>query len=242
MVKFLIKNILDIFSKSEGHSPLVKHNGTYLPEVNNWAISEFITKQLVPIIGNRPFPITEIHLLVAATCLYRPTHMFDWGTHIGKSARIFYETNKSFNLNAKIISIDLPDNIPHQEHPHDQRGILVKNFNDVELMLGDGLDTSFKYLSKLDKKLIRPQFFLDGDHSYDTVHREAFAIAKKYSKACIIIHDTFYQIPSSNYNVGPRKVVDELLKTYPTRYFQINSLLGLPGMTVLIPYTELIHK
>ena len=87
-------------------------------EVNNWELSSFILKKLVPVVGTHPFPLNELSLMSAAVAWTRPTHIFEWGTHIGKSARIFYETCKYIKITPEIHSIDLPDNIDHVEHPH----------------------------------------------------------------------------------------------------------------------------
>src|ERR1043166_6020595 len=37
-------------------------------EVNNWLVSEFVLKTLVPIVGTHPFPLNELVLMVAAVC------------------------------------------------------------------------------------------------------------------------------------------------------------------------------
>jgi predicted O-methyltransferase YrrM len=86
-------------------------------EVNNWIISDFVVSELTPIVGFHPFPLSELMLMTAATTKFKPTHIFEWGTHIGKSARVFYEISDKFKLKSKIYSIDLPDEKEHNEHP-----------------------------------------------------------------------------------------------------------------------------
>jgi cephalosporin hydroxylase len=235
MVKFLIDKLIADIRRKKYPNPTVKHSCKSYPEVNNWIISEFVTKQVIPLIKYTPYPIAEINLMVASICQYKPTHILEWGTNVGKSARIFYETVKAFSISSNIISIDLPDDINHSEHPHNQRGLFVKNLPEVTLLTGDGLDTAIEYLDRVKSKNLRPLFFLDGDHAYSSVLREISAIARLYPTAAIMIHDTFYQEPGCKYNVGPHIAVDEIIQKYPKRYYRIETTLGLPGMTVLLP-------
>ena len=111
-------------------------------EVNKWALSEFIVRRLLPVVGIHPFPLDELLLMSAAVCRMRPRHIFEWGTHVGKSARIFYETSRWLGLDTTIHSIDLPDHVPHAEHPGVQRGMMVRGLASVRLYQGDGLETA----------------------------------------------------------------------------------------------------
>ena len=170
-------------------------------EVNNWLISKFILNKIIPIIGIKPYPINELLLMVATVCRLKPSYIFEWGTHIGKSVRIFYETTKYFKITSKIHSIDLPDKVLHTEHPGINRGKLVKNIKRVNLYQGDGLAVVSKLCRQL--KPSRSLFFLDGDHQYRSVKREIAGITKNIPKAHILIHDTFNQSKRSGYNTGP---------------------------------------
>lgn len=203
-------------------------------EVNNWSTSRFVLKKIIPVTGYHPFPINELMLLVSAVVRLKPTHIFEWGTNIGKSARIFYETAKYYNINAEIHSIDLPDDIEHQEHPHQDRGKLVRNIKQVNLHLGDGLDKSFEIYNNLSgKKNVKPLFFLDGDHSYNSVSRELTAIVENVENPIILVHDTFYQDEKSGYNIGPYLAVKELLEKSQSSFKVIRQDIGLPGLTLL---------
>src|SRR4051812_22860104 len=71
-------------------------------EVNNWRISEFVVEKLVPVVGMHPFPLDELMLMTATVCRFKPELIFEWGTNIGKSARIFYEITKSFDIRSEI--------------------------------------------------------------------------------------------------------------------------------------------
>ncbi|KKQ33961.1 MAG: hypothetical protein US50_C0067G0009, partial [Candidatus Nomurabacteria bacterium GW2011_GWB1_37_5] len=170
-------------------------------EVDNWIISSFVIKKLIPSVGIKPFPLSELCLLSSAVCYFRPTHIFEWGTHIGKSARVFYETAKYFNIPIEIHSIDLPDNISHIEHPGYKRGRLVRGLRNVTLHQGDGLDKSLEIIKGITNDF-KPLFYVDGDHSYESVKRELSGIIESVPNAVILLHDTFYQSSQSNYNIG----------------------------------------
>jgi hypothetical protein len=104
------------------------YNGKFVGmefQVNNWDLSSFILRKIIPTVGLHPFPLNELSLITASVAWVNPTHIFEWGTHIGKSARIFYETCKFIGIKAEIHSIDLPDDIDHVEHPHNKRGKFV---------------------------------------------------------------------------------------------------------------------
>ncbi len=203
-------------------------------EINNWLLSGFVVYDLVPVVGIHPYPVNELCLMAAAVCSMQPTHIFEWGTNIGKSARIFYETARQFGIKTEIYSIDLPDDVDHAEHPGKKRGMLVKNLPGITLLLGDGLDTALGIYAELKHHGgVRPLFFIDGDHSYDSVVRELQGIITAVPDASILIHDTFYQSSESGYNIGPFKAVKDVLGKSSAEYKVLSENLGLPGMTFL---------
>jgi len=201
-------------------------------EVNCWKISYFILKKLIPIVGIEPYPLNELSIMVSAVCYLLPSHIFEWGTHVGKSARIFYETARYFNIDTEIHSIDLPDNVNHDEHPHKRRGHYVKQIKEVKLYQGDGISTALEICSKI-KQEMTPFFYVDGDHEYESVLRELRLIDENIENANILLHDTFYQSPESGYNIGPFLAVREFLNSVPNKYRRMDAKLGLPGMTLL---------
>lgn len=205
-------------------------------EVNKWVLSEFILRVLVPVVGIHPFPLDELLLMTGAVCRCCPRNIFEWGTNIGTSARIFYETARHFRLETEIHSIDLPDDADHVEHPRKRRGIMVRGRKNVHLYQGDGLEVSFRLSRDLppDTPLL---FFLDGDHAYESVSRELNEIMEKRPGASILIHDTFNQSSDSGYNTGPWRAVEDSLRVFPRRYAHLSTQTGLPGMTLLIPDT-----
>lgn len=202
-------------------------------EINKWETSEFIIDKILPITGFSPYPLDELMLMVGSLCRFKPTHIFEWGTHIGKSARIFYETINYFDIESTIHSFDLPDEIDHVEHPHEQRGKLVKGLNKVHLYQEDGLIKSFDIFRESSVANKRAFFYLDGDHSYETVHHELTTILSKMPDAIVLLHDTFYQSEDSQYNIGPFKAIDVVLAGSTILYKRVETKMGLPGMTLI---------
>ncbi len=201
-------------------------------ELNNWVISEFITKEIIPVVDTHPFPIPEIYIMVGAVTYFNPDVVFEWGTNVGKSARIFYEIKEKFGQPFDLYTIDLPDSESHEELPHnDQFAHFIKNLP-VTSLRGDGLETSLNiYKEKYSKS--KALFFLDGDHAEDSVTRELSGIFESCSNPCVIIHDTFFQT-NPNYNIGPHKAIQSFLKSDKKRKILLETNYGLPGMTVLI--------
>lgn len=140
-------------------------------EINNWALSDVILKKLVHVVGVHPYPLNELMLMAKSVCRFRPTHVFEWGTNVGPSARVFYETARYFKMPLEIHSIVLPGEAGHVEHPGNRRGKLMRGKPSVSLHLGDGIETSLVIYRTLpaDSCVL---FFFDGDHSYVSVKRE----------------------------------------------------------------------
>ena len=101
---------MGIFKKSSFRNPALNEKSSEF-EVNNWIVSEFVVDKLIPVVGMHPFPLNELMLMSSAVCRFKPELIFEWGTNIGKSARIFYETIKAFDVASQIHSIDLPDDV-----------------------------------------------------------------------------------------------------------------------------------
>jgi len=204
-------------------------------EIDKWVISDFIIRKLVPIVGVHPFPLDELLLLTAAVTMIQPTHIFEWGTNVGKSARIFFEAMTFFNIGSEIHSIDLPDDVSHVEHPGTQRGVLVRGLKEVTLHTGDGLDTSLGLCKMVNETGFTPLFFVDGDHSYESVKRELHGIITHVPNAHILVHDTFNQSEKSGYNTGPYRAVQDTVSSMSGKYQLIAQEMGLPGLTLIRP-------
>ena len=203
-------------------------------EIDTWAVSQFVLQRLVPIVGIHPFPLHEMMLMVAAVCRTRPPQIFEWGTHIGKSARIFYECAVHYHIESTIHSTDLPGEIDHVEHPHGERGKLVRGLSHVNLHQGDGVDTSLE-IWRSEGRRPRPLFFVDGDHQHASVLRELTVIAQEVPDASVLLHDSFYQSAASDYNIGPYRAIEDVLAMDSGRFRKVESGFGLPGMTLLYP-------
>ncbi len=202
--------------------------------MDNWAISEFVRQKLVPLVGTHPYPLNELMLLTAAVCRFEPSQVFDWGTHIGKSARIFYECAAHYRINIEIHSTDLPDSADHREHPRTQRGVMVQGLPGVSLHQGDGVTVSLD-IWRSGGRRPRPLFLLDGDHAYETVSRELESIMSEIPDAIILVHDSFYQSSDAGYNLGPHEAIQSAVERRAGRYRIQESGLGLPGLSLLYP-------
>lgn len=227
---------LNIFKRSKYPNP--NPNSSEF-EIDNWYLSQLIVEKIVPAVGWHPFPLNELLLMAGAVARFEPKLIFEWGTHIGKSARVFYEVSENLRLKPTIHSIDLPIDAEHIEHPRELRGMLVKGLKRVKLHEGDGIETALALYKNWDKgkhKSNRVLFFIDGDHSYKSVKRELESITKDAPKAAILLHDSFYQSANSKYNVGVNRAIENCLKLEPHKYKRVDTKTGLPGMTLL--YTE----
>ena len=88
---------MNLFKRRSKYSDTtIRHKGGTM-EVNKWVISKFVIDKLVPIVSVHPFPLDELMFLTSSVCWIKPDYVFEWGTHVGKSARIFYEVKKTFN-------------------------------------------------------------------------------------------------------------------------------------------------
>lgn len=201
-------------------------------EVDLWTLSRFVLERIVPVVGAHPYPLNELLLMTAAACRLKPSVVFDWGTHIGASARIFFECDQAFKLGYEIHSIDLPPNAIHVEHPGQEHGRLVRGLPKVHLHRGNGVKVALSQWQTLGRPR-RPLFFVDGDHAYESVYGELNEIFSTIPDASALAHDTFFQSGESNYNVGPARAIEEIVAKFPTRFRVVNSGLGLPGMTLL---------
>jgi predicted O-methyltransferase YrrM len=200
-----------------------------LPEADKWILSEFILEKLVPVVGVHPYPLDELLLMCSTVAYFKPGIIIEWGTHLGISARIFYEISRQLSLSVPIHSIDLPPDVAHVENIRDlaQRGRYVRNTT-VQLHQGDGLSVARGLLAET--KGVLPLIFLDGDHHYETVSRELNGLRTAAPQAVVLVHDTFFQGPEANYNCGPYEALLEFSKTDDIPV--CSTALGLPGMTL----------
>lgn len=194
-------------------------------EVDKNLISKFVIENLIPL--KTPYPLDELMLMTAAVCRFTPKKIIEWGTSTGYSARIFYETIKGFGLDCEIHSIDLPDDVIHPEHDPKTVGLAIKGVEYIRLHKGDCIDVASNILSPKDDVL----FFVDGDHSYESVKKELDWITKCFPGSAILAHDTFFQSGESGYNIGPIRAVLQVATTQ--NYRVINMDVGAPGMVLM---------
>lgn len=184
----------------------------------------------MPVVGVHPYPLDELLLMCATVAYFKPQIIIEWGTHFGVSARVFYEMTRYLGLRIEIHSVDLPPTAQHVENLDDpnRRGRLVKGL-DVQLHLGDGLDVAQSIMSAHHNTM--PLFFLDGDHAYQSVWRELNGVKSITNRGVVLVHDSFYQGPESNYNRGPSEAVTQFAQANRLRVY--STLLGLPGMSLV---------
>jgi len=231
-MKNYIKNVFKFKNQISSNIEISKNVNSSELEIDKWKLSEFVSSKILPVVGYEPYPLDEIFLMCSAVLTLKPTHIFEWGTHLGRSARIFQETILHFNIPSEVHSFDLPDDISHVEHPGNKRAIFIKNMDSVSLYQEDGLVKSFEIFnsSTLIKK--RAMFYLDGDHSFATVENELNTIMKNCEDPIFLLHDTFFQSSESNYNIGPYEALKAFILNNPS-YTLINTNFGLPGMSLV---------
>ena len=152
--------------------------------------------------------------------------VIDIGTHIGKSARIWFELSKHFQTQTAIHTVDICDP-SHPEYPGDRLGEFIRS-TPVRQHVGDGYTCACALIGE--NPTASFLVFLDSDHSYENVRRE-LELVKIIKKGCLLVHDTFYQ-PDSHYNHGPYFAILDLLRDCPVKQV-IHLQTGLPGMSYL---------
>jgi predicted O-methyltransferase YrrM len=194
-------------------------------EVDKWATSEVVLK-LARVVGSHPFPLDELMLMAAAFEYHRPEMVIDIGTHIGKSARIWYELARHHRSNTTIHTIDLYD-AAHPEYPSSRLGRYIRGLPVIQ-----HIDDGCRGASALIRRApdARYLIFCDGDHRYESVKRE-LELATMIRRGCLLVHDTFYQ-PGSGYNHGPYEAVQEFVGRVPVRQV-VHLQTGLPGLSYI---------
>lgn len=157
----------------------------------------------------------------------RPTHVFEWGTNVGASARLFYETAQDLGFHCEVHTVELPIELAYldRDHPGENRyGLWIQGLP-IHGHLGDGLIESLRLYKET--KPERALFFVDGCHEYKHVLNEFRSIAKAAPSAVILAHDT-------RHLAGPAKAVKTFLKDAPRRYLR-EVCKSDAGMTALWP-------
>lgn len=193
-------------------------------------LGRFVWHRLLPVVDASPYPPHELMLMCAAVVHLRPDVIVEWGTHIGVSARVFFEVAQAYGVATQVHSIDLPPDVEHGEHPGASRGRLVRHLP-VTLHEGDGPVVAQALL----RTARNPLVFIDGDHRYESVLRDGRLVLQAAPNAALLFHDTFFQ-PGSGYNHGPYEASRALVREFGREDCQIiETHLGPPGLTLVLP-------
>lgn len=166
-------------------------------------------------------------LFMADTALkLTPDDVFDWGTNVGASARIFWEITQMVGF-GRVHSVDLPADVEHIEHPGHRYAQLLDGC-DVDLHRGDGATISAELVRRL--RPYRPLFFVDGDHQADNVKRELETIYAAAPLAVCLIHDT-----RAHAGEGVNAFLADRAQSPHGYRFDVDSLFSQTGMTRLWP-------
>lgn len=119
----------------------------------------------------------------------RPTHVFEWGTNVGASARLFYEASLELGYECEVHTTEIPDELSvlDRDHPGHRYAMWIKDLP-VHTHRGYGLIASIALHENL--KPEQALFFLDGNHSYGVVRAELEGVSDLDSDAVIVVHDT----------------------------------------------------
>lgn len=173
-----------------------------------------------------PYCRAEVAFMVGAVDYFRPRVIFDWGTNIGSSARIFYEATKGVVAGIHTIEVTDPSTLEHAG-PNTGRhiaGLPVKQH------FGDGATTATRLYWELRdrRRPSRPMFYLDGDHRAETVARELTTIDTAIEEdAVILIHDTLSEAS------GPHRAVKQFLNAPRFHKYGVEWLWEGQGMVLL---------
>lgn len=148
------------------------------------SISERIVSLGIPGYGH-----TEVDFIHQAVGHWRPDIIFDWGTNKGSSARILFESARTWGFETVVHTIDLPLELSpaDRDHAGAESGIYIRSVPVVG-HVGDGVTVAL--LTYVRSRRHRPLFFIDGDHSYENVVRELRYIKRVAPSGAMILHDT----------------------------------------------------
>lgn len=168
----------------------------------------------------------EVTFLANVLARHRPQVVFDWGTNVGASARIFYEAAQILGYPCVVHTIELPDSEAHldRDHPGERYGQWLVDIP-VCCWRGDALEVALKLLWYVDESLTKMLFFLDGAHDHDSVMRELRVIAAYEPEAVMVVHDT---------ETLTGATVREFANQHPI--YRVETLRSHAGMMALWPF------
>lgn len=148
----------------------------------------------------------EIKFMGQAVLRVRPQIVYEWGTNLGCSARVFHEASIAFDIPLTVHTTELPltEAWRDRDHPGERVAQWIGDLP-IERHEGDGLITSLRLYHE--ERPERCLFYLDGDHSLEAVTRELLAIAVAAPSAVMLVHDVLH-LPDVNcalreFLVGP---------------------------------------
>lgn len=175
-----------------------KNSHLWCCEADVGQLDGFVLEKILPKTGLL-YPFAEMALMALVVDRVQPTHIFEWGTNIGGSAKVFYHITESLGLDIPIHTWDLPEDVSHGQHPGENHAKLAKGLSRVHLHRDDGLKGALAQyqIEKKKNQKIRPLFFVDGDHSYKSVIREITGLIAVQDEFHLLAHDTFPQKPDA---------------------------------------------
>ena len=115
-----------------------KNSHLWCCEADVVQLDGFVLEKILPKTGLL-YPLAEISLMALVVDRVRPTHIFEWGTNIGSSAKIFHHITESLGMDIPIHTWDLPEDVPHGQHPGENHAKLAKGLARVHFHRDDGL-------------------------------------------------------------------------------------------------------
>jgi hypothetical protein len=212
-----------------------KNSHLWCCESDPGQLDNFVLEKILPKTGLL-YPLAEISLMALVVDRVKPTHIFEWGTNIGCSAKIFHHITESLGMDIPIHTWDLPEDVPNGQHPRENHARLAKGLARVHFHRDDGLRGALaKYqIEKTRDPKTRPLFFADGDHSYESVIREITGIVSAQEEFHLLAHDTFAQKPDVKGQSRESWVgCPTALELAAQDYRWLNVGFGNPGMAYL---------
>lgn len=171
----------------------------------------------------------EVSFLAETVFALEPDFICEWGTNRGSSARIFYESCQLLRVTPWIYTVELPNKLAPvtADHPGIQTGMFIRKLQGITAYRGDGITTAMKLYRRASPS--RPLFFVDGDHSFQTVYKELRTLLSEAKNAVVVVHDTNH--PEGRGPTGPAEAINALVWD---RYRK-TELLSQAGMVRLWP-------
>lgn len=131
----------------------------------------------------------EVEFFESVLGRHRPTHVFEWGTNVGASARLFHEASLELGYECEVHTVELPLDLAHldRDHPGHRYGQWIEGTS-IHAHRGYGLITSLTLYAQYTPE--RALFFLDGNHEHAVVLAELEAISETAPSAVMMVHDT----------------------------------------------------